>query len=156
MIGAIFPKKYANAITGHEQNKNILSHATSGGNKLKQTEYINFCRIQYCVHCVTTIKETRSKKSSCNYVKLLVGFSLFPESDESTDNASDESSEDDEDEESYEILMYFRAVCTRYCFFACSIVALHIVDLQELVAPYSYKLPFHIVSFLFLFLLVLS
>ena len=37
VTGAIFPKKYANEITWHEQNKK-LSHATSVGNKLKQTE----------------------------------------------------------------------------------------------------------------------
>ena len=37
VTGAISPKKYANAITRHEQKK-ILSHATSVGNKQKQTE----------------------------------------------------------------------------------------------------------------------
>ena len=31
----IFPKKYTNAITQHEQKKEILSHATSVGNKRK-------------------------------------------------------------------------------------------------------------------------
>ena len=35
---AIFPIQYANEITEHEQNKTILSHTTSVGNKLKQTE----------------------------------------------------------------------------------------------------------------------
>ena len=33
VTGAIFPKKYANAITQHEQRKKILSHATSIGTK---------------------------------------------------------------------------------------------------------------------------
>ena len=38
VTGTIFPKRYANVITGHEQKKKILSHATSVGNKQKQTE----------------------------------------------------------------------------------------------------------------------
>ena len=38
VTGAIFPKQYANAITLYEQKKIILSHATSVGNKKKQTE----------------------------------------------------------------------------------------------------------------------
>ena len=36
--GIIFPKQYANIITRHEQNKIILSHSTSVGNKRKQTK----------------------------------------------------------------------------------------------------------------------
>ena len=36
VTGAIFPKKYANAITLHEQKKKIFSHATSVGNKRKK------------------------------------------------------------------------------------------------------------------------
>ena len=37
VTGIILPKQYANAITQHEQKKNILSHATSvGDNKNKQ------------------------------------------------------------------------------------------------------------------------
>ena len=38
VTGAVFPKQYANAITQHEQKKNILSRAKSVGNKQKQTE----------------------------------------------------------------------------------------------------------------------
>ena len=38
VTGAIFLKKYSNAITRHEQKKNILSHAKSVGNKQKQTQ----------------------------------------------------------------------------------------------------------------------
>ena len=33
VTGKFFPKQYVNAITRHEQKKNILSHATSVGNK---------------------------------------------------------------------------------------------------------------------------
>ena len=54
-------------------------------------------------------------------VSGLVGFCLVPESDESFDDVSDESSEDNEDEESDEIPIYFCAVWTRYCSFACSV-----------------------------------
>ena len=37
VTGTILPKRYANVITRHEQKKKILSHATSIGNKRKQT-----------------------------------------------------------------------------------------------------------------------
>ena len=40
VTGANFPKIYVNAITRHEQKKKLLSHATSVGNKRKQTEKI--------------------------------------------------------------------------------------------------------------------
>ena len=53
----------------------------------------------------------------------LVGFCLVPESDESYDNVSDESSEDKEDKESDKISIYFFAIWTRSCYFACSIAA---------------------------------
>ena len=33
VTGTILPKRYANVITGHEQKKKTLSHATSIGNK---------------------------------------------------------------------------------------------------------------------------
>ena len=76
------------------------------------------------------------------YVKCLVSFCLVPESYESSDNVSDESSDDDEDEELDEISIYFRAVWTHSCSFACSIAPLQIVDIQELVATHSFKRPF--------------
>ena len=38
MTGTILPKRYANVINRHKQKKNIFSHATSIGNKRKQTE----------------------------------------------------------------------------------------------------------------------
>ena len=54
-------------------------------------------------------------------VTSLVGFSLVPESDESSDNVSDESSDNDEDKESDEISIYLCSVLTRYCSLACSV-----------------------------------
>ena len=39
LTGAILPKIYAGVITRHEQNKTILSHAISVGNKQKQIEH---------------------------------------------------------------------------------------------------------------------
>ena len=38
VAGTILTKQYTNAITLHEQKKQILSHATSVGNKWKQIE----------------------------------------------------------------------------------------------------------------------
>ena len=90
------------------------------------------------------------------YIKCLVGFYLVPKSDEASDNISNESSNGNEDEESDEMSMYFCTVWTRYCSFACSIAALQLVYHQEIVAPYSYKLPFQLVSFVILILIVVS
>ena len=89
------------------------------------------------------------------YVKCLVSFCLVPESYESSDNVSDESSDDDEDEELDEISIYFRAVWTHSCSFACSTAAFAFFCLQERVAPYSYKRPFKLVTFVLVILLVL-
>ena len=86
----------------------------------------------------------------------MVGFFLLPESYESYDDVSDKSSDDNEDEESDKISIYFRAVCKRSCSFACSVATFQLVDLQELVPPYSYKRPIQLVSFILLLLLVLS
>ena len=91
-----------------------------------------------------------------NYVTGLVGFCLEHESDESSDNVSNKSSEDDEDEESDEISIYFCAVWTRFYSLTCSIVNFQLVGIQELVAPYSYKRVFKLVSFVLLLLLVHS
>ena len=61
VTGTILPKRYANEITRNEQKKKILSHATSiAKNKNKQRTEKLF-HIQYCVHCVISIKENRSK-----------------------------------------------------------------------------------------------
>ena len=38
VTSTILPKQYANVITRHKQKKKLLSHATSVGNKQKQTE----------------------------------------------------------------------------------------------------------------------
>ena len=59
VTGTISPKKYANAITQHEQKKYChMQHMLEiRENKLK-TE--NFCHTQYCVHCDISNKENRS------------------------------------------------------------------------------------------------
>ena len=85
------------------------------------------------------------------YVKCLFGFCLVPKSDESYDDVSNESFDDKEDKESDKISIYYRAVWTRSCS-----SALQIVDLQELVAFYSYKRLFQLVSLVLLIILVLS
>ena len=51
----------------------------------------------------------------------LVGFYIVPEPDNSSHDVSDDSFEDDEDKESDEISIYFCAIWTRSCSFACSI-----------------------------------
>ena len=84
------------------------------------------------------------------YVKCLVGFYLVPESDESSGDVSEESSDDDEDEESDDISIYFCALWTSSCSFTFSIAALQLVDLQEIVYPYSYKRLFKLDSFVLL------
>ena len=64
VTGAIFPKKYANAITRHEQKKKYcpVQHQLVINKNKQKVE--NFCRIQYCVHCVISVKEIRSERSS--------------------------------------------------------------------------------------------
>ena len=49
VTGTILPKRYANVITQYEQNINTLSHATSIGNKRKQTE--DRKKISYPILC---------------------------------------------------------------------------------------------------------
>ena len=53
VTGTIFTKRYANVITRHEKNINILSHATSIGNKQKQTEDRKTFFISNIVYIVT-------------------------------------------------------------------------------------------------------
>ena len=60
VTGTILPKRYANVITRHEQKK--LSHATSVGNKRKQTEDIKTFVISNIVSIVTS----PSKKTDHN------------------------------------------------------------------------------------------
>ena len=54
VTGTILPKRYANVITRHEQKKKILPHATSVGNKRKQTEYRKTFVISNIVSIVTS------------------------------------------------------------------------------------------------------
>ena len=63
-----FPKKYANAITRHEhKEKNCaMQHQVVMHKNKQNTEKI--FHIQYCVHCVFSIKERISKLSSRNQV----------------------------------------------------------------------------------------
>ena len=55
----ILPKRYANVITRHEQKKTILSHATSVGNKRKQTED----RKKFVVSNIVSIVTSPTKKT---------------------------------------------------------------------------------------------
>ena len=58
VTGTTFPKQYANAITRHEQKENILSHATTVGNKRKQTED----RKTFVISNIVCIGSSPSKK----------------------------------------------------------------------------------------------
>ena len=62
VTGTILPKLYANLITQHEQKKKILSHATSIGNKRKQTED----RKTFVVSNIMSIVTYPSKKTDHN------------------------------------------------------------------------------------------
>ena len=61
VTGAIFPKKYANAMTRNEQKKKILSHATSVGNKQKQTEDRRNVFISNIVYIVSSTPKKADK-----------------------------------------------------------------------------------------------
>ena len=160
VTGAILPKQYANAITWHEQNKTILSHATSVGNKLKQTEDGFFCHIQYCVHCVISIKETRLKKvhaitdliqcimsSDCLvfalYLNHMSHLKMFPTSYLMTNRTRNQKK--------------FRYIIVPYGHIIVPLcVPLQICSLLgELVATYSHNRQFQLVSFVLLLLFVL-
>ena len=60
----ILPKLYANVITRHEQKKTILIHATSIGNKQKQTED----RRTFVISNIVSIVTSSSKKTDHNEV----------------------------------------------------------------------------------------
>ena len=62
VTGTILPKQYANAINRHEQKKFVLSHATSIGNKQKQTEY----RKTFVISNIVSIVSSPSKKTDHN------------------------------------------------------------------------------------------
>ena len=67
VTGAILPKRYANVITRHEQKKEILSHATSVGNKRKQTED----RKTFFVSNIVSIVTSPTKKIDHNEVHTI-------------------------------------------------------------------------------------
>ena len=67
VTGTILPKRYANVITGHEQKKKILSHATSIGNKQKQTED----RKTFVIYNIVSIVISPSKKTDHNEVNTI-------------------------------------------------------------------------------------
>ena len=62
VTGTILPKRYANVITRHEQKKKIFSHATSVGNKQKQTED----RKTFVISNIVSIVTYPSKKTDNN------------------------------------------------------------------------------------------
>ena len=67
VTGTIFPKQYSNVITRHEQKKNILSHATSVGNKRKQTED----RKTFFISNIVSIVSSPSKETDQNEVNAI-------------------------------------------------------------------------------------
>ena len=67
VTGTIFPKRYANVITQHKQKKNILSHATSVGNKRKQTED----RKTFVISNIVSILTSPAKKTNHNEVHTI-------------------------------------------------------------------------------------
>ena len=67
VTGNILPKRYANVITQHKQKKKILSHATSIGNKRKQTEDRN-C---FFISNIVSIVKCPSKKKDQNEVNAI-------------------------------------------------------------------------------------
>ena len=66
MTGAILPKQYANAMTRYEKNKNF-PHATSVGNKWKQTED----RKTFVVSNIVSIVSSPSNKADQNKVHAI-------------------------------------------------------------------------------------
>ena len=67
VTGTILPKLYANLITRHEQKKKIFSHATSVGNKRKQTED----RKTFVISNIVSIVSSPSKKTDHNEVNAI-------------------------------------------------------------------------------------
>ena len=68
VTGAISPKKYANAITRHEQKKKILYHATSVVTKRRQTED----RKTFVISNIVSIVSSPSKKADLNEVHAIM------------------------------------------------------------------------------------
>ena len=67
VTGTILPKRYANIITRHEQKKKQLSHATSVGNKRKQTED----RKTFVISNIVSIVTSPTKKTDHNKVHTI-------------------------------------------------------------------------------------
>ena len=67
VIGAIFPKRYANEITRHEQKEKIFPHETSIVNKRKQIED----RKTFVVSNLVSIMSSPSKKAYQNEVHTI-------------------------------------------------------------------------------------
>ena len=67
VTGTILPKRYANVITQNEQKKNILSHATSIGNKRKQTED----RKTFVISNIVSIVTSPTNKTDHNEVHTI-------------------------------------------------------------------------------------
>ena len=76
VTGTILPKRYANVITRHEQKKTILSHATSIGNKRKQTED----RKTFFISNIVSIVTSQSKKTDHNEVNSIRDLLQFSRS----------------------------------------------------------------------------
>ena len=78
VTGTILPKQYANVITQREQKKKILSHATSIGNKRKQTED----RKRFVISNIVFIVTYQSKKTDHNEVNAIQDLLQCSRSDE--------------------------------------------------------------------------
>ena len=63
----ILSKQYANVITQHKQKKQIMSHATSIGNKQKQTED----RKMFFISNIVSIVSSPSKKTYHNEIHTI-------------------------------------------------------------------------------------
>ena len=70
VTGAILPKRYVNVITRHKQKKQILSYATSIGNKRKQTEDRN----TFFISNILSIVTSPSNKTDHNEVNTIQGL----------------------------------------------------------------------------------
>ena len=67
VTGTVLPKRYTNIITRNEQKKTILSHATSIGNKRKQTED----RKTFVISNIVSIVTSPSNKTDHNEVNVI-------------------------------------------------------------------------------------
>ena len=75
VTGSILPKKYANAITQHEQKKEIFPHAKSIGNKRKQTEDRETFYVSNIVYIVS-YPSKKADQEKVNVIKDLLKCSM--------------------------------------------------------------------------------